>query len=146
MSTRIHRGYRIALVDSDALQRVCTANSLSAMGADSAAFGRVSELAGWIRRGHQFDAVIVGLHADAAKTVAKLPEIEEAVGWPLPVLYLAHHSELESVQRLPSPVLKSKSFRLLASPVDEVALLTWLDALELHCEEVDDAEPSRVSA
>jgi hypothetical protein len=132
MSARIHRGCRIALVDSDALQRICTNNSLWALGADSAPFSRMPELAASIRAGHRFDAVIVGLHADAAETVAAWPEVQEAADQPLPVLYLAHPTELETLQQLPSTVLSQVSFRLLASPVDEGALLAWLNALDLR--------------
>ncbi|WP_369649568.1 MULTISPECIES: hypothetical protein [unclassified Variovorax] len=126
----IHREYRIALVDSDALQRICTSNSLSVLGADNAPFGRMSELVAAIRAGHQFDAVIVGIHADAAKTISELADVEDAAGRPLPVLYVAHHTELQIVHRLPAQVLAQESFRLLPSPVDEDALIEWLNALD----------------
>jgi DNA-binding NtrC family response regulator len=130
MRAEVHRGYRIALVDSDALQRICTNNSLWALGADSTPFGRVSELVAAIRAGQRFDAVIVGLHADATRTAARWPEVEEAAGRPLPVAYMAHYTELDSVQCLPSRMLDAASFRLLASPVDEDALRTWLNTLD----------------
>lgn len=130
----IHREYRIALVDSDGLQRICTSNSLAVLGTDSASFGRMHELVDAIRAGHQFDALIVGLHADAAKTVSQLPDVAEAAGRALPVLYLAHHTELHIVHRMPASVLAQESFRLLASPVDERALIEWLNALDMRDE------------
>ncbi len=130
----IRREYRIALVDSDGLQRICTSNALSLLGIDSASFGRMHELVEAIREGHQFDAVIIGLHADAAKTVSKLCDVDDAAGWPLPVLYLAHYTELDVVHRLPVQVLAQASFRLLLSPVDEAALIEWLNGLDARHE------------
>ena len=124
-----HRsGRRIALVDSDALQRACTGNSLAALGADCTSFGRVSDLVAAIRAGTRFDALVVGLHADAVATVSGLREADKAAGAAIPVLHLAHQSELDAVLQLPARLLARTSFRLLLSPVDEAELMAWLNA------------------
>ena len=132
MNAWLHRGGRIAVVDSDALQRICTSNSLLVLGADCAPFGRMHELAEAILAGHWFDAIIVGLHAHAVTTISQLPDVENAAGRSLPVLYLAHHTELQIVHRLPAQMLAHKSFRLLPSPVDEGALIEWLNTLDMR--------------
>ncbi|WP_062474559.1 hypothetical protein [Variovorax boronicumulans] len=123
-------GYRIALVDSDALQRACTGNSLTALGADFIPFVRIADLIQALEVGQRFDGVIVGLHADAQKTVARVPAMHQAADWMLPLLYLTHRSELESVESVPVAVRAQRSFELLLTPVSNEDLGVWLASLD----------------
>ncbi|MDZ4360508.1 MAG: hypothetical protein U1B84_29535 [Variovorax sp.] len=123
-------GYRIALVDSDALQRACTGNSLTALGADFIPFVRLSDLIQALEVGQRFDGVVLGLHADAQKTVARVPAMHQAADWMLPLLYLAHRSELESVEAVPVAVRAQRSFELLLTPVANDDLGAWLASLD----------------
>ncbi|MGJ7609079.1 hypothetical protein ACSFA7_32415 [Variovorax sp. LT1R20] len=123
-------GYRIALVDSDALQRACTSNSLTALGADFIAFARIADLIQVLEVGQCFDGVIVGLHTDAQKTVARVPEMHQTADWMIPVLYLTHRSELKSVEAVPAVVRAQRSFELLLTPVADEDLGAWLASLD----------------
>ncbi|WPG41116.1 hypothetical protein [Variovorax sp. EBFNA2] len=123
-------GYRIALVDSDALQRACTGNSLTALGADFIPFVRMSDLIQVLEAGQRFDGIIVGLHADAQKTVARVPEMHRAADWMLPLLYLTHRSELKSVETVPLELRAQRSFELLLTPVANEDLGAWLASLD----------------
>jgi CheY-like chemotaxis protein len=122
---------RVALVDSDALQRLCTGNSLSNVGADHVAFEEMRDVIEAIQAGHQFDAVVLGLHAGALKTVSSLFDVNDAAGRRLPVLYVVHPSEMECLHRLPAAMRAPPVYQLLTSPVDDPALLWWLNDLDL---------------
>lgn len=130
MNASAPSGYRIALVDSDALQRACTGNSLTALGADFIPFVRIGDLIRALEVGQRFDGVIVGLHADAQKTVARVPAMHQAADWMLPLLYLTHRSELEGVESVPVEVRAQRAFELLLTPVANEDLSAWLASLD----------------
>lgn len=135
MDTWTQLGCQVALVDSDALQRLCTGNSLTSVGADYTGFEEVSELVEAIREGRQFDAIVLGLHArlhaGVVRTMSQLLDAQAAAGRPLPVLYVVHPSEMGCVHRLPAPMRLPPAFQLMPSPVEDPALLWWLNGLDL---------------
>ncbi|MBT2337334.1 hypothetical protein J7E49_25970 [Variovorax paradoxus] len=92
------RQNRIALVDSDALQRLCTGSSLKAVGIDHVSFAHLHGLIHAAREGRRFDAILLGLHADATPQVALISDVWEALGQRVRVFFLAHPTELSYAQ------------------------------------------------
>lgn len=129
MGKRVQLGLRIALVDADALQRACTANSLIALGADVVPFVHLADLVGAFDARQKFDGVVVGLHADARRTLSRVPDLEAAAGRALPLVYVTHRSELQAVDAVPTALRAGRSFQLLCSPVEDAQLLAWLETL-----------------
>ncbi len=130
MSASIHLPYRVALVDSDVLQRLCTTNTLQATGIVAwSAFERAEQLAAALRAGQRFDLVLVGLHADAAELMFTLRQIP-AVACGLPLMYLAHRSELEYARPLLAPGWPADAHpQLLLSPMEDRALGAMLQQM-----------------
>ncbi|RSZ42292.1 MULTISPECIES: hypothetical protein [unclassified Variovorax] len=132
-------------MDSDALQRLCTGNSLSVVGAGYDWFDELSGLVEAMRAGQQFDAVVLGLHANGMKALPLLLDVAAEADCPLPVLYVVHDSEMALAHRLPSRMRAPPSFQMLASPVDDGALLAWLNGLDLWDRRVEGAGRRKAS-
>jgi CheY-like chemotaxis protein len=132
MSASIHLPYRIAVIDSDALQRLCTTHTLQASGIVAwSAFERPEQLAVALRAGQQFDLVLVGLHADAAEMMVRLRQIP-AVERGLPLMYLAHRSELAYARPLLAPGWPADAHpQLLLSPMEDRALGAMLQQMTI---------------
>ena len=85
MPASVHLPYRIALVDSDALQRLCTTNTLQATGIVAwSAFERPEQFAAALRAGQQFDLALVheALHERGLLATRLAPHLVR----PLPLL------------------------------------------------------------
>ncbi|AGU51497.1 hypothetical protein VAPA_1c44240 [Variovorax paradoxus B4] len=114
---------RIALVDSDALQRMCTGSSLKAIGIDHASFEHLHGLINAVREGRRFDAILLGLHADATPDVALISDVWSALGQRVRVFFMAHSTELrharEALSRSAVGGLRSE---VILSPASDAEL------------------------
>lgn len=118
MTESANRPLRIALLDSDPLQRICSIHSVKQLGLTWASFDRVPMLVGALRCGFAFDLVLAALHADAAKVVEGLGRIRAVAHGRLPVIYLAHHSEMVFAYPALPKREETGSRELLLSPLD----------------------------
>jgi DNA-binding NtrC family response regulator len=98
MTAKIHHQHRVALVDSDALQRTCTGSSLRTAGIDHHSFEHLYGLIHAAREGGRFDAILFGLHADAAQQMALMADVWSALGRRVGLFFLAHPTELRLAQ------------------------------------------------
>jgi DNA-binding NtrC family response regulator len=121
---------RVALVDSDALQRTCMRASLTSIGADCVAFNRHADLhSAMSGQGRVFDALVLALHTDARETLAALPALRAAAGPQSAVLLMTHSSQLRGASEWIRNVLSDDRVDLILSPVDECELPLRLLAL-----------------
>lgn len=117
------RQKRIALVDSDALQRTCTGSSLKAIGIDHASFEHLHGLINAAREGRRFDAILLGLHADAAPVVALIADVWSALGQRVHVFFMAHPTELPHAREaLSRSAVGGWRSQLILSPASDAEL------------------------
>lgn len=125
MTADTHRRRRVALVDSDALQRRCTGNSLGSVGIDHASFEHLYGLINAARDGISFDAILLGLHADATQEIALISEVWDAFGRRVPMFFLAHHTELRDAhEALSWPTTSGPHPDVILSPAGDADLRT----------------------
>jgi DNA-binding NtrC family response regulator len=125
MTADTHRQRRVALVDSDALQRGCTGNSLRSAGIDHASFEHLYGLINAARDGRNFDAILLGLHADATQEMALISDVWGAFGRRVPVFFLAHPTELRGAhEALSWPITGGPHPDVILSPAGDTDLRT----------------------
>ncbi|MDQ0589408.1 hypothetical protein [Variovorax paradoxus] len=117
------RQNRIALVDSDALQRLCTGSSLKAIGFDHASFEHLHGLIDAVREGRHFGAILLGLHADAASDMALISDVWEALGQRVRVFFMAHSTELAHAREaLSRSAIGASRSQVILSPASDAEL------------------------
>ncbi len=127
------RQNRIALVDSDALQRMCTGSSLKAIGIDHASFEHLHGLINAAREGRRFDAILLGLHADAAQVVALIADVWSALGQRVHVFFMAHPTELPHAREaLSRSAVSGWRSQVILSPASDAELRAVFHGKEFH--------------
>lgn len=120
-----------ALVESDELQRLCSADAIQGVGYDCLHFKTAGELLESLERGASFQAAGIALHPRAADERAAIREICRRMAHAIarPMLFMAHPAELERVRPSLMDFLVLPGTSFICTPMQDEELRLRLDLL-----------------
>ena len=120
-----------ALVESDDLQRLCSADAIQAVGYDCVHFKTARDLARALERGASFEAAGIGLHPHAPDEHREAMDIWRwmARDAQRPVLFMAHATELEFLKPSLREFLAQPGTDFICTPMQDEELRLRLDLL-----------------
>lgn len=120
-----------ALVESDELQRLCSADAIQAVGYDCVHFKTARELSRALERGASFEAAGIALHPHASDEHLEVMDIcrRMARDAERPVLFMAHATELEFLKPSLREFLAQPGTDFICTPMQDEELRLRLDLL-----------------
>ncbi|MDQ8019665.1 MAG: hypothetical protein AAGD03_21985 [Bordetella sp.] len=120
-----------ALVESDELQRLCSADAIQAIGYDCVHFKTPRDLSRALERGAGFDAAGIALHPRTPDERREVLDICRQVARDAerPVLFMAHATELEILKPSLREFLAQPGTDFICTPMQDEELRLRLDLL-----------------
>jgi DNA-binding NtrC family response regulator len=113
----------IALLDTDALQLLCTVRELNDVNCTCVHFSSIEALLRVLRRGAHFDGVLIALHGNGGCSIDELKSIRVSdPSGAINVMLIAHESELIYERKLVEKALL-EGMGFLRSPIDRTEFL-----------------------
>ncbi len=120
-----------ALVDSDELQRLCSADAIQAVGYHCVHFKTARDLARALEHGASFEAAGIALHPRAPNEHSEVLDICRwmATDAGRPVIFMAHATELEFLKLSLRAFLAQPGTAFICTPMQDEELRLRLDVL-----------------
>lgn len=120
-----------ALVESDELQRLCSADAIQAIGYDCVHFRTARDLARALEHGARFEAAGIALHPRAPDEHREVLDICRwmAMDARRPVLFMAHATELDVLRPSLRDFLARAGTAFICTPMQNEELRLRLDVL-----------------